>query len=284
MSAVTRFVRGVLEMARNRDSVALAEFQAAELLARRLASRHFLIPRIRAFLLLTLVRLGRAERAGQFLAGLSDTGRGHGEIRIAEAALRLAQDDPHAATATLAPVLDGSATVVYHYELMHAYVLEAIARDSLGDQDTAQSALERALDLAEPDCQLVPFLLHPAPGLLDRHARHPTAHASLLAEIGGLLSGAQPPPPARPRPALEALSGSELRVLRYLPTNLNAPEIARELYVSPSTVKAHIRNLCAKLGTHRRAEAAERARALELLAPTGTGRARRYDRTAGNRA
>jgi hypothetical protein len=44
MSAVTRFVHGVLETARNRDSVALAEFQAAELLARRLASRHFLIP------------------------------------------------------------------------------------------------------------------------------------------------------------------------------------------------------------------------------------------------
>ena len=51
-------------------------------------------------------------------------------------------------------------------------------------------------------------------------------------------------------------------MLRHLPTNLTAPEIARELIVSPNTVKAHTRNLYAKLGTHRRAEAVERARDL----------------------
>ena len=249
MSAATRFVREAFEMARNRDSAALAAFQAAELLARRLASPHYLIPRIRAFLLLALVRLGQTGQAGQYLAGLSDTDREHGEIRIAEAALRLAQDDPHAATVTLAPVLDGSARVVWHYELMHAYALEAIARDALGDSGAAHNALERALDLAEPDSQLLPFLLHPAPGLLDRHTRHHAAHAALVAEIRGLLSGTQPSPRARPQPLLAALSESEVRVLRYLPTNLTAPEIARELYVSPNTVKTHIKNLYAKLGT-----------------------------------
>ena len=35
-----------------------------------------------------------------------------GEIRITTAMLWLAQDDPHAATAALAPVLDGSAPMV----------------------------------------------------------------------------------------------------------------------------------------------------------------------------
>jgi len=38
----------------------------------------------------------------------------------------------------------------------------------------AESALERALDLAEPNGSLTPFLLNPAPGLLERHARHRT--------------------------------------------------------------------------------------------------------------
>ena len=61
---------------------------------------------------------------------------------------------------------------------------------------------------------------------------------------------------------------SEIRVLRYLPTNLTAPEIARELYVSRYTVKTHVRNVYAKLGAHGRAEAVARARDLGLLAPS----------------
>ena len=100
-------------------------------------------------------------------------------------------------------------------------------------------------------------------------ARHGTAHAALLAEIRGLLAGRTPrPPPAAAQPPLEPLSNSEIRVLRYLPTNLSAPEIASELYVSPSTVKTHIHHLYAKLGTHRRGEAVARARELGLLAPS----------------
>lgn len=49
----------------------------------------------------------------------------------------------------------------------------------------------------------------------------------------------------------EPLSHSELRVLRYLPTHLSAPEIASELSVSLSTVTTHMRNLYSKLdGLH----------------------------------
>jgi LuxR family maltose regulon positive regulatory protein len=55
--------------------------------------------------------------------------------------------------------------------------------------------------------------------------------------------------------------------MRYLPTNLTRPEIARELSISRNTIKTHIRNLYAKLGVHTRAEAVTRARTLGLLAP-----------------
>ena len=72
--------------------------------------------------------------------------------------LRLAQDDPHAATAALAPVLDGSAPLVRRTWLVDAFLLEAIARDALGDPAAAGRALERALDPAEPDGMLFPFL------------------------------------------------------------------------------------------------------------------------------
>jgi LuxR family maltose regulon positive regulatory protein len=147
-------------------------------------------------------------------------------------------------------------------------LLEAIARDALGDLAAAGRAMERALDLAEPDGVLVWFVLHPAPDLLEWHARHGTAHAALIADILSLLAGRKlAPPPAGP-PPVEALSDSELRVLRYLPTNLSGPEIAGELYVSHNTVRTHMSHLYAKLGAHTRAEAVARARALGLLAPS----------------
>ena len=68
------------------------------------------------------------------------------------------------------------------------------------------------------------------------------------------------------------LSDSEVRVLRYLPTHLSAPEIAGQLSVSHNTVKTHMRNLYAKLGAHRRTDAVIRARELGLLAPSAARR------------
>jgi LuxR family transcriptional regulator, maltose regulon positive regulatory protein len=271
-----RYVRGVVEMARDHDVEALAAFEAAEQLARRLAAPHYLIPRIRALLLRSLIRLGQTERAGLFLAGLSGEERQRGEIRVAAAEVELAQGNPSAALAELAALQEGPGSGDYWgFWRVWARVLEAIARDALGEPDAAEIALERALDLAEPDGMLTPFLLYPVPGrLLERHTRHRSAHASLVAEIRSLLAGTRVEPqhvarpPSRPEPLLEPLSGSEVRVLRYLPTNLSGPEIAGELSVSPNTIRTHLRNLYAKLGTHRRADTVARARALGLLAPS----------------
>ena len=269
-----RILRGMLELQRGRNVAALAALEAGEAVARRLAGPNYLAARLRALLVHALIRLDQAERAGQFLAGLSEQDRERGELRVAAAALRLAQGDPQAALAALAPMQQDPAAEGYRGTWRAwADVLEAIARDTLGDRDAADAALERALDLAERSGDLTPFLLYPAAGLLERHGRHRTAHAALVAEIRGLLTGTQTgpqhaaPPPSRPEPLLEPLSGSETRVLRYLPTNLTAPEIARELSVSPSTVRTHVRHLYAKFGTHHRAEAVDLARALGLLAP-----------------
>jgi LuxR family maltose regulon positive regulatory protein len=267
------YVRGLLELVRGRDADALAAYQAAERLAGRLAATHYLIPPARARLLQVLVRLGDIQHAEQSIADLGERDRDRGDIRVATAVLRLAQDDPEAAAVALAPVLDGSAPVTARSQQNEAFLLEAIARDALGGADAAECALERALDIAEPDGALSIFLLHPAPGLLEQHAGHRTAHASLIAEILGLLAGSRPAPPRRePRPPLEPLSDSEIRVLRYLPTHLSAPEIASELYLSTNTVKTHVRHLHTKLGTHSRDETVEHARALGLLAPSARHR------------
>jgi ATP/maltotriose-dependent transcriptional regulator MalT len=209
---------------------------------------------------------------------LSDTAL----VRLYEraAVLRLAQDDPDAAIATLAPVIDGSVPLTNaQLWVVQASWLDAIARDALGDAGAARRALERALDLAKPEGLLFPFLIAPVPDLLERHRRLGTAHAVLISEILNVLAGRTPV--QRPdseggrggaqdiRGGLrEPLSQAEARVLRYLPTKLSAPEIADQLYLSVNTVKTHMRHLYDKLGVHRRHEAVEQARAVGLLAPS----------------
>jgi len=275
------YIRGQLELARRRDVGALAAFRAAERLAERLAAPHLLVMRVRGFILRALVRLGETERAEHVLSGLSDQDRDRGEIRIAIAVLRLAQDDPRAAAAALAPVLDGAAPIALQTWVIEAFLLQAIAQEALGEPAAAGNAVEQALNLAESDHALSGFLLFPAPGLLERHARECAKHAALISEIVSLLA-AEPsgdPEVALPRPReapgetarlTQPLSQSEVRVLRYLPTHLSTSEIARELSVSVNTVRTHMRHLFAKLSVHRRTEAVTRARALGLLAPSAT--------------
>jgi LuxR family maltose regulon positive regulatory protein len=196
--AIVRYVRGVLELERNRYVEALAAFEASEPLARRVSATHYSLPRTRAMMVHALLGLGQTERARQVLAGLSHQDREHGEIRIAAAELQLAQGDPRAALAALAPVRDRPTPTYWRVWLAHAFMLEAMAQDALGDQAAAGMALERALDMAEPFGVMVPFLLYPTPGLLERHAGDRTAHGALVAEIRSLLSGA-PAPSRRPR-------------------------------------------------------------------------------------
>jgi LuxR family maltose regulon positive regulatory protein len=264
-----RHVRAMLAMACGHDAEALAAYEEAEQLAELLAAPNPKAFTLQGFTLQPLVRLGETERVEQTIAELDHHDRDRGEMRIVLAMLALTQNDPHAATTALAPVLDGSAPVFWPTWLTQAFLLDAIARDALGDSEGGGHALERALDLAEPNGELVWFLLHPAPDLLSRHSARRTRHASLIAQVQNLLAG-KTPAPARtaPPPVLEPLSDSEIRVLRYLPTNLSAPEIANELTVSRNTVKTHIRNLYQKLDVHRRTDAVARGRALGLLAPS----------------
>ena len=262
-----RYARGLLDLVSGRPEAALSAFRAAEQLAGLLVTEHALARRLRSHALQTLVRLGQTQRVEQALAAMDGQERDSGQMRNAVAVLRLAQDDPKAATVALAPVIDGSVPLVNaHLWDVQAWLLEAIARDALGEAGAARRALEHALHLAKPEGLLFPFLLDPAPGLLDRHRRLGTAHAVLIAEILNAPSGSGADGGSPPR-LIEPLSESELRVLRYLPTKLSAPEIADQLYLSVNTVKTHMRHVYDKLGAHRRHEAVEQARAVGLLAP-----------------
>jgi LuxR family transcriptional regulator, maltose regulon positive regulatory protein len=184
----------------------------------------------------------------------------------------LAEGDAAGALAAVAGVLDGTAPVLGDVTVVEAHLLAGLAHRELGDQRAANQAAEHALGLAEADRLILPFAMTGSAGLLEALPRHQTAHAALLADILDVLHGSSPAARQPSSPPAEELSPGELRVLRYLPTNLSRPEIAGELSVSPNTVSAHLRSIYAKLQVRDRSSAVQRARELRLLAAAGRTR------------
>src|SRR6516225_3507746 len=62
-----------------------------------------------------------------------------------------------------------------------------------------------------------------------------------------------------------ALTAAELRILPMLSTHLSFPEIGKELFLSPHTIKSAMKSIYRKLGATTRNEAVTRARELGLL-------------------
>ena len=69
----------------------------------------------------------------------------------------------------------------------------------------------------------------------------------------------------RPAPPAKLLSERELEVVRRVAGGATNLQVARELYISGSTVKYHLRNAMRKLGTRDRTELVYRASAKGLL-------------------
>ncbi|MGB6581995.1 MAG: LuxR C-terminal-related transcriptional regulator, partial [Streptosporangiaceae bacterium] len=258
---------GILQACRGRHREALKEFSAAEYLQSQLEGPHALTGQVTGWLLATQARLGMTGEARAALAALDDERAGSGEIGNARAVICLAEGDPAGALSALRDVLDDTAPVIGYVTVVEAHLLAGLAHRELGDQRAANLAAERALALAEADRLLLPFAITGSRELLEALPRHETAHAALLTDILDVLRGASPAARYQSAPPeTEELSLGELRVLRYLPTNLSRPQIAGELSVSLNTISTHIRSIYAKLGVRSRSSAVQRARELRLLA------------------
>jgi LuxR family maltose regulon positive regulatory protein len=143
-------------------------------------------------------------------------------------------------------------------------VLQALTDHARGDTPGASAALERALTLAEPE------------GYVRLFAGEGAAMASLLraAAKQGIVPGyarrllaavnRSEGTPVQ-RGLIEPLSERELEVLRLLGSDLDGPDIARELTVSLNTMRTHTKNIYAKLGVSNRRAAVRRAAELDLL-------------------
>ncbi|HTU98598.1 MAG TPA: LuxR C-terminal-related transcriptional regulator [Solirubrobacteraceae bacterium] len=190
------------------------------------------------------------------------------ELELMSARVALSTGDARDAVATIRSTLQDGVAMTRPSTAIEARALGAVAEHRCGHDDAALELIEDALELAEPQQDLAPFLAvgPSARELLMRRIRAGTAHRALAGELGELLD----PVVARPVDqrsalALESLSEREEVVLRYLPTTLSKAEIASEMLVSVNTVKTHMKNIYRKLDVTDRAQAVRRARTLHLV-------------------
>jgi LuxR family maltose regulon positive regulatory protein len=256
---------GMLMAARDRNHEALEQFRAAERLHAQLEGSHAVAGQVTGWMVATQARLGMTGEASAVLAACNDEQAGSGELANARAMICLAQGNPAGSLGALRDVIDGAAPVIGYPTVAEAHLLAGLAYRALGDQRSANQATERALALAEADRLVLPFALTGSRELLEALPSHETAHAALRAHILDVLRGSPVIAPEGPARLAEKLTHAELRVLRYLPTNLSRHEIAGELSVSVNTVGTQLRSIYAKLGANDRSEAVDRARELGVL-------------------
>ncbi|HET9323903.1 MAG TPA: LuxR C-terminal-related transcriptional regulator [Gaiellaceae bacterium] len=188
-----------------------------------------------------------AERAAREAVALVETHHLDSGIVAANPHLALGSvlsegTDLHTAIAHLERAVVLSAPAGSTYWHAHALLRLAVAQHRLGDDEAARETLDTAraeLDRL-PDLGMLGPLHEEAEGdLLHRRRRE------------GYLG--------------DGLSDAELRVLRRLVLGYSVADVARELWLSPNTVKSHRRSIYRKLGVTRRAELLERTDALLLL-------------------
>ena len=191
------------------------------------------------------------------------------DAALGRARLELAEGDPDAALRELDAFRRADRSPFMPFAACQALALEALARDAQRDEAAALVALERCLDVAEPRGQGGVLLSYGASmrSLLRRAIARGTLHRALAEELLATLDRESSSEGGEIRPLLEPLSERELTVLRFLPTMLSNAEIASEMFVSPNTVKTHLKHVYRKLDVADRRQAVRRGRELHLLSP-----------------
>src|ERR671912_354788 len=149
-------------------------------------------------------------------------------------------------------------------------VLQALAHQARSDLPAALASLQRALTLAEPEGYVRIFV---GEGAAAASLLRVAAKQAIAPGYVRRLLAAVDRSDGRPvqQGLIEPLSERELDVLRLLGTDLDGPDIARELSVSLNTMRTHTRSIYAKLGVNSRRAAVRRAAELGL---SGRGRNR----------
>ena len=154
--------------------------------------------------------------------------------------------------------------------LLEVLVLQGLAHAAREEPVAALGALRRAVELGEPEGYVRVFADEgPAvAGLLRTLARQEprSGYLRLLAaEASGTGQAATAGGTGSASGLVEPLSEREMEVLRLLASDLDGPDIARELHVSLNTMRTHSRNIFRKLQVTSRRAAVRQAVELDLL-------------------
>ncbi len=140
-------------------------------------------------------------------------------------------------------------------------------RDTLGDERAALGDVLRAVELAEPEGFISPFVEEGPPaarGLQALSKREP-AHAAFIGRVLECFPAPRAAAPPRQDELVEPLTPRELEVLRRIAAGDSNQAIAERLVVTLSAVKKHTGNIFRKLNVNSRTQALARARELGLL-------------------
>lgn len=267
ISVAIALAQAVVSYANGDPAAGLELLRDAQQDLRRLNGPHALAVSLREWEARLLAATGRMEQAQALLPSSEERPRSSAATLAVRAGLQLVEGDAAGAVATLRPCLDGSASPWFAYETIETLLLDAIARQRLGDDDGAATSVERALRVAEPEGHRQVFwnLGPEARALLMQQRERGTAHPQLLTELLRRATFAAPPPSSPPVALLAPLSDREQAVLRFLDSDRSTRQIAVELYVSVNTIKSHLRSIYRKLGARGRGDAVGRAHRLRLL-------------------
>lgn len=129
----------------------------------------------------------------------------------------------------------------------------------------AEGYMRLILDEGRPAAALLRAYLSSAPASADADPIFTDWLDRLQQGFGAAMQSADPPLPAQPTGPADPITRKELRVVQLLAEGYSNNAIAEKLFVSDSTVRTHLRNINAKLGTHSRTQAVAMARRLGLL-------------------
>jgi LuxR family maltose regulon positive regulatory protein len=158
----------------------------------------------------------------------------------------------------LLEVMEGYARGSRRIRILISILLNRAALEwKKGELGRVKINLEEALELAVPQ-GYIRLLEDSGALLLGLLAQMPGAPAEIRARFRASH-------PAETPELVEMLTAREIDVLRLLAENDTNPEIARKLFLSPETVKVHLKHIFQKLDVTDRRQAVRRARELEIL-------------------